>query len=500
MAEFPIERARERLGVVPTTAVRANIDVSTGGQELGQAVAGFGEAMFDIGLRWHLMEADTQLDKAKMQADEEHTRYMLGLDAIKDTSDESGLYNKAFKETMAARQKFMPTNGVAANRYKSYLVGNTARWGRDTILAKRAKRKDNFRAVGFEKQTKAIQSGQFLDYFTHLQKGKTTRFDAYTDEEAAKLKQQTIDGHKRYVEAQTATTKREAAEQLKLAQEQKNRQLLADLWDNKLTDPQVITDAVRNNLISDTDGKYLRGALLSPKPKTLKLENLANVKDAINEIGTGAKTREQALSVLYSNLDGIDSVTGKSLLNEIYGEHDKNNSEIRREAKDIMEELIRDRDPYSGMWTDDERQILGSAEALLMLSSEIEKAAKAGKPLERRDILIKAVGIGRQIKAKIKQEEEEKTIPSFIPIPTKGAPLAPKEPEFTAEGKPIIKGAAREPKFEMKGKEPEKVFDEKGREEGLRMASGAIFRVGYHAVINGRKYEYMGNGDWKSIK
>jgi hypothetical protein len=494
MGEFPIERAPEKLGITPTTAVRADLDVRTGGRELARAVSGLGEALFGVGLRSYLMEADTQLDKARMQADEEHTRYMLGLQAIEDTSDKAGLYNKAFKETMATREKFMPTNRVAAREYKSYLTRNTAQWGRETILAKRAKREDNFRAVGFEKQTKAIQSGQFLDYFTHLAKGVKT--GAYDAEEVEKLKQVTRESHQQYL----AITKREAAEQLKLAQEQTNRQLLADLWDGKLRSSQVITDAVRNNLISAENGKYLRKELLSPEPTTLKLENLANVKDAINDIGTGAKTREQALDVLYTNLDGIDPTTGKSLLNEIYGEHDKGNAEIKREAKSIMEEIIRDRNPYTGLWTDDERQILGSAEALLMLSSEIEKAAKAGKPLERRDILIKAVQIGRQIKRKIKQEEEEKTEPSFIPIPTKGAALAPREPEITKEGKPIVKGAAREPKFEMRGGEPEKVFDDKGREMGLRMQTGTIFRIGYHAIIGGRKYEYMGNGDWKLIK
>ena len=188
------------------------------------------------------------------------------------------------------------------------------------------------------------------------------------------------------------------------------------------------------------------------------------------------------------------------MLAEIDGEHDKVNAESEREGKNIMEELVRDRDPISGFFEDDERQILGSAEASLMLSFEIEKAARAGKPLERRDILIKAVQIGRQMKRKIKQEEDADLEPAFQPIPTEGAPLAPREPEVTKEGKPITKGAYREPRFSMKGKEPEKVFNEKGHEEGLRREDGGIFRIGYHAIIGGTKYEYMGNGDWKLVK
>jgi len=404
---------------------------------------------------------------------------------------------------MEAREKFMPTNRIAARAVKSYLVRNTARWGRDTILAKRAKRTDNFRAVGFEKQTIAIQSGQFLDYFTHLAKGIKT--GAYDAEEVARLKQNTIDNHKRYIEAQTATAKREAAEQYKLLQEQTYATMLADIWDNKLTDVNVITKAMRpdaqgRQLISTAAGTTLRKVLLTPEPIELDLRKLEVVEDAIIDIETGAKTRTQALDVLYINSDGIDKTTGKSLMQKISDAYLKSQGESKRESKSIMEELVRDRDPLTGFWTDDERQILGYAEASQMLELAIEEAAKAGKPLERRDILIKAVQIGRQIKRKIKQEEEAKLEPTFEPIPVKGKPLAPREPEFTAEGKPITKGAAREPKFAMRGGEPEKVFDEKGREEGLKMQTGAIFRVGYHAIIGGRKYEYMGNGDWKLIK
>lgn len=243
-ARFPIQRAPEKLGVVPTTAVRANLDVSTGGQELGRAIAGFGQAGFDIVLRGYLMEADTQLDKAKMQADEEHTRYMLGLDAIEDTSDETGLYKKAFKTTMATRERFMPTNGVAAREYKSYLVNNTSRWGRDTILAKRAKRKDKFRAVGFEKQTKAIQSGQFLDYFTHLEKGRESKFDAYTDEEVARLKQSTIEAHERYLRTQGV----QAKERLEI-----EREKARDIISKTIRDGKDATSLIEGSPLDETE-------------------------------------------------------------------------------------------------------------------------------------------------------------------------------------------------------------------------------------------------------
>jgi len=297
-----------------------------------------------------------------------------------------------------------------------------------------------------------------------------------------------------------AAKKRELAEQRQLIQEQTASQFLADYWDKKLIDPQVITNAVRSGLIKDTDAKYLMGALLNPEPPTLNLSKLAEVKEAITDIGTGAKTRSEALEILYKNLEGIDPTTGKSLVAEIFAEHDKGDAEMKREGRNLMEDLIRDKELMSGYFTDDERQILGTSEAILMLESAIEKAAKDKKPLTRRDILIRAVEIGRQIKNKIKREEADAVPPEFIPE-TEGYPTAPRAPDITAKGKPIIKGALSKPDFVLDSEgEPEKVFDSEGREVGLRRKSGAIFRIGFHAILNGKKYEYVGNGNWKLVK
>jgi len=303
-----------------------------------------------------------------------------------------------------------------------------------------------------------------------------------------------------HIEAQEAKAKREAATKFKLLQEATNRQMLADYWDGILEDPQKVTNAFRAGYLSDTDAKNLREAMLNPEPAKLNLKSLATVKQAIEEIGTNTKTVPQALSVLYAHLDSIDPITGKSLLNEIYTEQEKNKSEMKRESRALMEELIRDRDKFTGMFTDDERQILASAEAYLMLDTEIQKAVEAKKPLERRDIMIKAIQIGRQMKAKIKQEEADAIPPGFEPE-TEGYPIVPRAPDYTAKGKLITKGALAKPDFVLTSEgEPEKVFDSKGREIGLRRKSGAVFGIGYIAVFNGKKYEYTGNGNWKLVE
>ena len=58
MAKFPIQRAPERLGATPTTAVLANLDVDTGEGQVARAVEEFGGAVFDVGRRHYIIEAD----------------------------------------------------------------------------------------------------------------------------------------------------------------------------------------------------------------------------------------------------------------------------------------------------------------------------------------------------------------------------------------------------------------------------------------------------------
>jgi len=492
MGKFNIQRAR---GTLPGKAgqVRANIDVRTGGQQIAQAISGAGRAIVDLGLKWDLMEASTQLNEAKMKAKQEHIRLMLALPGI-----EPDKHLEAYEKSLETQQALMPKNRRAAYSYNQFINDFSPQWGLNVENATKAKLKDNKRAVGFEMQQGAIQDGNFKPYFTHLEEGK--RLGVYDAEDVVKYKQATIDGHIAYIKTTEAEAKRQQAETLKLAQEQAAGKLLTDFWDGKLNNPQVITDALRNNFITDTDAKYLRGELLKTEAVELNLNKLAIVKESITDIGTGAKTKAEAMSVLIANMDGIDKVTGKSLVAEIFGKHDKVEAEMKREGRSIMEELIRDRDKFSGMFTDDERQILGTAEAILMYDTEIEKAAKAGKPLERRDQLIKAVEIARQIKAKIKREEAAAIPPGFSPE-TEGFSTVPRAPDYTAKGKPITKGALAKPDFALTPEgEPEKVFDSKGREIGLRRKSGAVFGIGYIAIFSGKKYEYTGNGNWKEVK
>ena len=210
MAKFPIIRAK---GTLPgrAAAVRARIDVDTGEQLVAEAVAGFGGAIANLGLRWDLMEASTQLNEAKMKAKQEHTRLMLALPGIEPAEHEN-----EYKKSLKVQQGFMPTNRRAAGAYKQLLNNSIPQWELNVKNVTKAKLKDSFRAVGFVMQQEAIQSGDFIDYYAHLSAGRKTLFSAYTNEEVAKYKQSTIDGRERFVKLQTV----QQLEQLEIQREE----------------------------------------------------------------------------------------------------------------------------------------------------------------------------------------------------------------------------------------------------------------------------------------
>jgi len=210
-------------------------------------------------------------------------------------------------------------------------------------------------------------------------------------------------------QAQIRAQQRLDDDELKRIHGENSRQLIADYWDGKLNDPQVVSDALRNNLIDGTTAKYLYNGLTKSNPDKLDFIAYREVKESINDVGLGTKTVDEAYKVLMKNSLKLDKTTGKSLAAEIISEHNKADEEMKREARSLMEELIREKDPLSGMFKDDKLQILATAEAVLTLDKELEKAAEQGKPLERRDILIKAMEVGKMIIKRERLDEKQPT-------------------------------------------------------------------------------------------
>jgi len=78
-----------------------------------------------------------------------------------------------------------------------------------------------------------------------------------------------------------------------------------------------------------------------------------------------------------------------------------------REARNLLDEAIRERDKFSGMLKTDEALIARAAMAKLQFDKDIEEAAKAGKPLRGRDLMITAMGLVPYFKPKTKLTREE---------------------------------------------------------------------------------------------
>ena len=205
---FTLYRTRRTIsGQVP--GVRADIDVRTGGEQIARAVSGIGGAMANLGLRWDLMEASTQLNEAQMKSEQEHNRLMLELPGLEPSE-----HAKAYEKSLKVQQSLTPENKRAASAYGQYLNDFTARRDKSVTDATKAKLKDNKRAVGFIMQQEAIQTGNTKKYFTHLEEGKL--LGVYDAEEVVKYKQATIDGRERYMKLQTA----KQLEQLEIQREE----------------------------------------------------------------------------------------------------------------------------------------------------------------------------------------------------------------------------------------------------------------------------------------
>lgn len=229
---FRIQRTKATVSG-QAAAVRADIDVRTGGEQIAQAVAGLGGAVANLGLRWDIMEASTQLNEAKMFARQEHVRLMLELPGLEPSE-----HAKAYEQSLKIRQDFTPKNRRAAASYGQLLDNFSPQWGLDVDNATKLKLKDDKRAVGYLMQQGAIEDGNFTDYFTHLEEGK--KLGVYSAEEVVKYKQFTIDSRNSYVRSGEIRSKAEAKEQRIAYVEKVEQDFLVKLRERKLTEGDVM--------------------------------------------------------------------------------------------------------------------------------------------------------------------------------------------------------------------------------------------------------------------
>ena len=339
MAKFPIQRAPEKLGVVPTTAVRADLDVRTGGQELAGAVAGVGGAIANLGLRWDLMQASTQLNEAKMKAKQEHTRLMLALPGL-----EPDEHAKEYENSLKVQQGFMPTNRRAADAYRKLLNDFAPQQELNVENFTKAKLKDNFRAIGFGMQQEAIQDGNFVDYYAHLSAGERVIFSAYTAEEVAKYKQATIDSRGRFVKLQTA----QQLEQLEIQREEDRDEISkliragqlaeAAIEGSSLDEKEQFTWFERQRLAIE---RRLRGEeIVTDLARKAELLDMAAAINWPERQVTAREVKELALDGRYGTAANLDDVAYDEIRDAIRKAEEDKIPFTQREIEKTIGELI----------------------------------------------------------------------------------------------------------------------------------------------------------------
>lgn len=237
------------------------------------------------------------------------------------------------------------------------------------------------------------------------------------------------------IAAAQATAEREAAEQLKQMREQTMIQMLADVWDGKLSDPQIITNALRNGWLDDSDAKYLREAILNPDPPETTNEAIIAVRYAIAGIAEGTETRESALKKVIEYTQQLSPTDGKAFIKEIFGEHDVKNAFWNRQAHEYMEKQIMEVATMTGILHGSGEQLALSAKALLAYDKAKKDAAAEKKPLKGKELLILAHEVMLPFRKRVKPMLPGERLPETLgPGPEDKTPLLRR----SEEGKLVI--------------------------------------------------------------
>ena len=145
MANFPI--VRQNLTVSGrSTSVRQNINTNTGAGAIGQAVAGVGGAMADLGLKWDLKEANTQFSQYKSEVGKlEVMRDSEVLNAA-DSDEIKAIYEKYESQ----KQGLLPKNNKASQAVGLWENQQAPLNAKSLFDARRTKIIDNERTRIFE--------------------------------------------------------------------------------------------------------------------------------------------------------------------------------------------------------------------------------------------------------------------------------------------------------------------------------------------------------------
>ena len=125
MAKFSVQYTNATLPG-RSSSVRANIDVSTGDREIGQAVSGVGGAVHELGMKYDLLEANTQFSKYKSEVDKLNFQRDAEVLNAADADEVKAIYEK-YEEQKAPLHPKNSRASQAAGMWDNMQADKTAR-------------------------------------------------------------------------------------------------------------------------------------------------------------------------------------------------------------------------------------------------------------------------------------------------------------------------------------------------------------------------------------
>jgi hypothetical protein len=179
-ATFPIVRTRRTLPGA-STAVRANIPTDTGAGLVGEAVASVGGAVSNLGAKYDLIQARSQLSESTVAASDIENAFFLELQGNNDPET----YGESMEKLFADIDTLAPKNEKAAAMYNQQMAGRKLAIAKKTREGAQDKVISNAQSADFLLLQKAKETGDFIPYKASIING--VKLGVYTAKEGEAL-------------------------------------------------------------------------------------------------------------------------------------------------------------------------------------------------------------------------------------------------------------------------------------------------------------------------
>ncbi len=370
---------------------QANVDVSTGGQQVARAIGTAAQAVQEGATILHKLQAENQLSEAKRLMQE---RLNVLADDFERNPD-SITYQQRFDEAMGEMKAFTPKNALAARGY-GHILANTRVSGNGMVMRaqlaserdlKKANIADMISRGSYTEARKAIQSGLkdgTIDTATEAQKmmadvdtqeqqgGRNARLELelqnartfgseddamdYVDGLIGTMPTADVNALRSIVSADHARRKETEKQEKEALVEGYNDDMIdgvvgAGQYEDK---PYDVTKVLKDKRLTiDEKNEVLdnwkkANAILVPEESDFNA--VERLEAAIDAFATGRKvtvdgieqvaTRDHARNVLASNLHLLDATDRKKYRNDIYGAQDAVYSTNRTDGRNFLKATL----------------------------------------------------------------------------------------------------------------------------------------------------------------